>query len=207
MSAIVHKLDIQLVNWGANATIRVYVDGALLITFTGDAMGATGIAGFDSVFISQPNTLNATYVSEVIVADEDTRAFSLATLAPSAAGTTDDWTGAYTDVNETTINDATVVTTDTPVLDEQFDLGSLTAGSFQVRNVKIVARSENTVGSTVTTVALGVNSGGTIDPGSPQALTTAFVPLERFMSQNPVTAANWTQADTNALQVNLRSGD
>jgi len=206
MSATVHKIDIQLVNWGASATIRVYVDGALLITFTGNSVGATGIASFDSVFIPQPNTLNATFVSEVIVADEDTRDFSLSTLAPSAAGTTDDWTGAFTDVNEVTINDVTVVTTDTPGLDEQFNLTNLTAGSFQVRNVKIVARSANTVGSAVNTVALGVNVGGTVDPGAPQAVTTAFVPLERFMSQNPVTAANWTQTEADALQVNLRSG-
>jgi hypothetical protein len=201
------RIDMQVINFGALCTVNVWLNGALLFTFTGDVT-LPGMAAFDSVFLSRvPSISGESFgVSEIIVADEDTRAMSLQTLAPAGAGTTENWTGAYTDINEVVINDATVVTTNTPALDWQATLPALVAGAPGVRGVKIAARASTPAGSVATTVGLGVNSGGTINAGAQQSPTVPWETLERFMVYNPTTGQPWTTAQMNALQLNLRSG-
>jgi hypothetical protein len=201
------RVDMQVINFGGMCTVNVYLNGAFLFTFTGDVT-VSGMAYFDSVFLSYIPTLGGMYggVSEIIVADEDTRAMSLQTLAPAGNGTTENWTGAYTDVNEIVINDATVVTTNTAGQDWQCTLPALVAGAPGVRCVKIAARSSVPAGSVATTVGLGVNSDGTINAGAQQSPTVPWKTLERFMVYNPTTGQPWTTAQMNALQLNLRSG-
>ncbi len=152
------------------------------------------------------SSLNSGYWSEAIVSDSDTRTMSLVTLAPTALGTTHAWTGAYTDVSEITIDDSTKVTTNTPAQDEQFTLNALPSGTDGVLAVKVAARALATVAASASTLGLGVNSGGTVDPGTLQATTTSFATYERLMLLNPVTSAGFTRSEINLLQLNLRSG-
>lgn len=197
-----HRVDMQITSYGASATVNVYLDGTLLITFTGNVT-VSGMSNFDSVFVSR--FTNATVVSEVIVADEDSRSFSLVTMAPNANGTTQQWTGAVTDVNPTTINDANANFTNTAAQDQQYNLIDLPAGAFNIKACKIAARAMHTSGSTATGVQLGVNSGGTVNVGSTNSLTTAFTTYERYLATNPVSGVNWVQSDMNPLQVDIRS--
>ena len=93
-----------MVNFGVAATVTVYLNGALLIAYTGDVT-VSGMTGFDSVFLARI-TDGYLIASEIIVADEDTRGMSgLATLALTGVGSTDAWTGAYGMINQTTISD------------------------------------------------------------------------------------------------------
>lgn len=195
------QLDIQVINFGAAATVNVYVNSVRLISFTGN-VAAPGLVNLDQVAIAQTNSNSQVTISEVIVSTDDTRTFSLSTLPPTGPGRTDAWAGSFTDVNEIVMNDATSVSTNTAGLDEQFVVGTLPPGSLFTRSIMVSARASNTVGAVVTTVALGVNSGGTVDPGAPQALTTAWSNANRLMSVNPVTSAPWGTLP----QVNLRSG-
>jgi hypothetical protein len=206
-NSILVRIDMQVIGFGAAATVNVYLNGAFLFTFTGDVT-VPGMAHFDSVFLGLvPNLGGMSYgVSEIIVADENTLAMGLQTLPPSGAGTTEAWAGAYTDINEVTINDATVVTTNTAGLDWEATLPALVAGAPGVRLVKIAARSSVPVGSTATKVGLGVLSHAVIDPGALQSPTVAWETLERFMALNPTIGQPWTTAEMNALQLNLRSG-
>ncbi len=196
------RLDMQVISYGASATVNVYLNGVLLVTFTGDVT-VSGVSNFDSVYYSNNGNFS---LSEIIVADEDTRAFAgLATMAPTAAGSTDDWTGAYTDVNPTSINDANAVYTDTASEDEQFNLTDLPSGAFHIKAVVVSARVTSTVGATADKVALGFRSGGSVAVGTSQSTTTAWETKEEIFAQNPVTSADWVQSDMNALQVDLQS--
>jgi hypothetical protein len=198
------KLDVEVVNYGASAAVTVFWNGAAVIAFSGNA-AVPDMTDIDQAAQTGNSGATSTVISEVVIADQDTRAFSLVTLAPNAAGTTDNWTGAFTDVNETTVNDATVVSTNTATQDEQFNLTDLPSGAFAIKAVKEAMRAANTAGAAATDVALGINSGGSVDAGSPAGLTTAFATYERLMLVNPVTGIAFTTAEINALQVNLRS--
>ena len=200
---ILLKIDIQIINYGASATVNVWVDGVLVITYTGDVT-VSGVTSLDTVVLSS-DAGGSAYASEIIVADQDTRTLRLATLAPAGAGTTDAWTGAYTDVNEVVLNDATSVYTNATSQDEEFTLSTLPAGAVSIVALKAGARCSATAGSTPTNIAVGIRSGGTTSAGTPVGQTTAWTENERLMGVNPVTGLAWTQSAVNALQINLRS--
>lgn len=204
-SATLNKLDMQVISYGASATVNIYLNTTFLFSFTGN-VAVTGMTSFDSVFISEPGATGQSCHSEIIVADEDTRSFSLMTMAPISAGTTDAWTGLFSAVNPITINDANSVFTNTTGLDEQFNMTALPAGSFAVREVKVNARMSATAGSTATHVATGFNLSGTVSVGTPFGpLGTAFVDEESYYANNPVTSAAWTTTQLSTIQVDLRS--
>ncbi len=204
---LLKRFDIQLISYGATATVNIYVAGSLNLTFTGDVR-IGGLTTIDAVAVVRggnvPTVANG--YSEIIVADEDTRAFvGLATLVPTSAGTTDDWTGAYTDVNEITIDDATMVYTSTAAKDEQFNITNPLAGNYRVKAVGVVARATSTLAAAVNSVALGFNNAGTVAVGAPHLTTTAWTSELEIFAQDPTTSADWLLADMNALQVDLQS--
>lgn len=201
---VVTKVDMEVIDYGVNGTVNLYANGVLIVSYAGDIQ-AGGATALDCAAIWAGAGLGGGYISEMIVADEDTRLFSLATLAPNAAGDANAWTGAHTDINEPTVNDATTLHTDTPGLDAQVGLSEPPAGAFTVRGVYLSARVSKSVGATAGSVCLGVRNGGVTDPGTPQACTTAWTPAQRVMVQNPVTGNIWQLSEVNALQLNLRS--
>lgn len=203
-TSILYRLDIQIISYGAAATVNVYLDGAFMLTYTGDVT-VSGVTELDSVFLYNFSPAYDTYFSGFIVADEDTRTFELVTYAPSAAGDANAWTGAYTTVDETTLDDSDVVYTNTPDLDVQYNLTATPAGTFAVKQVKVAARAAITAGASAATLELGVKTGGTINVDAGHALTTAWETQERYMATNPVTAGAWTTAELDALQINLQS--
>lgn len=203
--AVINRIDVQLVNYGATATVNVYLNGTLLITFSGDVrvgalvnIDAVGLRGE----IAGGNFINC---SEFIVADEDTRSFpGLVTLALTGAGTTDDWTGVYSTINQTTLSDAAPNYTNVSDKDQQFNITDLPAGTFDIKAIKISARAAKAAG-TPTQIALGYNSGGAVAVGPTLALTEAYATYEELDSVNPVTGVAFVQSEMNALQLNARS--
>jgi hypothetical protein len=174
------------------------------MTYTGN-IAASGVSNLDQVWFYSSTSFNV-YYSEIIVADEDTRSLALVTLAPNAAGTTQQWTGAFTDVNETGVNDATYNVTNVTLQDQQYNLIDLPAGSFVVKNVMVSARANTSAGSVATQVALGVRSGTTVSVGAAQTAGVTYATFTQFIGPNdPNTGAPWTTAAINALQLNLRS--
>jgi len=198
----IRRIDVEIMNYGSSATINVYCDLALVISYTGD-VSISGVSNFSAVGLGGLVNIE---LSEIIVADEDTRTFSLVTNAPSAAGTTSAWTaGAYTDIDETTINDATVAYTDTADVNQQFNLINTPTGDFSVKAVKIAARATKSADASVGTLKLGINSGGTVNVDAGQSLTTGWGTYERYMQVNPITTNAFTEAEIDALQLNIQS--
>ena len=198
------KLDMQVISYGGSATVNIYTNGgaSVRVTYTGNVVAGTA-STLDSVIIT--NSGNTGFTSEVIVSDLDTRSLSLVTLAPSLAGTSNAWTGAFTDVNETTISDATLVSTTVSGNNFQCNLTDLPAGSFSIQGVKLVARSMK-AGAGITSVAPGIYTSATVNVPTATALSTTWTSVETlYQGTNPVTSSNWTSGDINGLQLNLQS--
>ena len=198
------SIDMQVTNLGASSTVRVYVSNVLVITYVGSTV-ISGIANLDcvSIFTYSGNFL----VSELIVGTADTRSMSLLTMAPNAAGDTNNWTtGTYANINPVTINDASVIAVNTTGQDFQANLIDLPVGSFgNVQAVKAIARAEITAGSVPTSLKLGVKTNSTVNVDAGQSLTTGFLSYERLMVTNPVTSAAWLASEMNPLQIDLQS--
>lgn len=201
-SSTLYKFDINITNYGISSNVKVYMERVLLIDFTGDVT-ATGVSSVDSVWLFGPGS--PWRVSEIIVSEEDTRLLSLCTLPINAAGDSNAFSGAFTDIDEVINSDADVMYTNTAGVDAQVNIADLPSGTFAIKAVKISARACKSTDASIGGLCLGVKSGGTINPGSSVAQAINFATSERIMAQNPVTANNWSPSDINNLQLNFRS--
>lgn len=199
------KADMQIINYGSSATVNIYINGqsSPLLTFTGDVTegGATSLDR--AILRGGPNWSS---VSEIIVADTDTRNLSLVTLAPNAAGDSSQWSGAYTNINSATINDASNITTATTGQTFQANLLALPTGNFEVLGVKLAARSLAS-GAGIGSVALGVKTNATVSVPAAVNLPVTWGTIETLYLNNPVTVAPWSTTEINALQINFESGN
>ena len=200
------RVDIQVTTWNnASTNIKVYLAGnsTAAINWTGSTTGI--FTNLDCFRYMSNGTNNHDWVSEIIIADEDTRAFvGVATLVPNGAGTVNTFdTGAYTDNDELVLDDSDMLQSATAAQEFECNLSNLPAGNFKIRGVKITARASK--GATGPgTLKLGIDSGGT-DNTVDQTLTTSLASYERVMPTNPVTSAAWTSTEVNALQADLVS--
>lgn len=200
LSGVVHKVDVQLINYGGAGTINVYLDSTLLMTYTGD-ISISGVTGFDSVMLYGTSAGGYFGVSEIIVADEDTRTMSLVACGPTGAGDANTFTtGTYAEIDETTNSDLDVMSDNTNGHAAQVAIIDLPAGTFSIKHVAVKARAVQT-GSAVSKLKLGVRSGATTNVDSSQTAPGYWGILERNMATNPITASKWQQSEIDSLQM------
>lgn len=198
----IHKIDLQIVDYGSSAVLRLYYEGSLVIEYNGD-ISITGVSSLNAIGILSPADVYIA-LSEFFVADEDTRLMRLKTLAPSAAGdTSTNWTGAYTDIDEVTLSDTDRIYSSTADADFQANLTGMPTGTYSVKAVKVAARAVDGSGSLG--MALGVKTGGTVNVGATETCIGYWQTKERLMTINPVSGVAWTPADIEALQLNIRA--
>lgn len=196
--------DIHIENYGENATITCYANGIQKLQYSGN-ISISGVSGFSNMSYTGENYYNGRGdVSEIIVADEDTRLFRLKTLAPNAAGDTNDWTGAYTDIDETSYSDVDKIYTGQSGNLFTSNLTGMPSGEWSVKAVKMVSRAVDGTGSLG--VKLGVKTNGTVNVGDVENCSGYWGSHERLMTVNPVTGVAWTPAEIEALQLAIESG-
>lgn len=196
-------MDMNIVDYGATATVTGYINGIQRVTFAGDTR-ISSITDLDRVAFAGADTW--CYMSEFIVADVDTRGMSLVTLAPNASGDSKvDWTGDYDAIDELQVSDSDLMYSNVNDAVAQVNLLPTPAGNFAVKAAVISARCSRGLSSTPTKIALGVKTGGSIDAGSDQSLDAAWATKNRIMETNPVTTNAWTTAELDALQLNLKA--
>lgn len=210
------RFDMQVVSYGASASVNVYVGGSLIISFTGDVT-VSGMTAMDCCVFGPATSGSGGryYFSEVMVADEDLRAWpGLVTLAPNATGATASWTGTWSTVNQTTLSDANPLYTNTAALDEMLKVTSLPSGTFVVKGVQAAARmAVSATGAVPTKVKLGwLNASGAtgatgsgFGSGSTKSLTGAYTTYDQLDTLNPVTGVAFTQAEVSGIQIDLES--
>lgn len=197
------KLDMH-VTYAVAGAIDVYLGGTLIMSYTGDVTSdsATTLDGF--VLGAHFTLLYSIWWSEAIAATVDTRTLGLVTLAPNGAGNANTFsTGAYTDVNEVTLSDATVATSTTAnqIFETTIDSTNM-AGVGTLVGVVVKARTQAGPTGPAHT-SLMVRVAGTDYLGASQALPGSLAPVMTVWATNPATSAAWVGSDLTAAGFNI----
>jgi hypothetical protein len=123
---------------------------------------------------------------------------------PTGAGTTGQWTGAYTDINEVKYNDGNFITSSAVADLSTFawgDVGTIPAG-LSIGGVGLWTRGKNNGGAAPQNYKLACRSAGTnsLTAGNVAGITTSFAPLGLRFLVDPATGLQWTAANFNAAE-------
>jgi hypothetical protein len=186
----------------ATGRFDLYLGGVLL---TGGS-GWAGTAGFTGSFVAVCNLDNGVggvYVTELILADEDTRGFNVVTVPALAVGALTAWTGTASDINEIVLNDTNSISSGTTGDLESFTIATPSISNIGIRAVAIGFRGSNSGGAPTRVEGL-LRLGGTnffsalVDPGA------ALVGRSIVFDTNPQTSSRFVIGDITAA--NLQYG-
>jgi hypothetical protein len=206
-AVVLARFDVQVLSFGASATVNVYVNGSLIISFSGDVT-VSGVSNVDAVALGNNiNVGNNFDASEIIVATDDTRSRTGLLTMAGTAGTTDDWSGTPSNVTGTTLSDVDPVSTNITAKDEQFNVTNLPSGTFSIDAIMIAARMAVSASPTATQIKMGYKNGANIGFGTGATKTpgTIYATSEQLDATDPTTSAAWVSADINALQLDFQS--
>lgn len=192
--SVLFQLDVHIV-YSTTGSVDVYKDNVSILSYSGDVTtdSATQLNKF---FLSSATTNDGSW-SEIIAADQDTRAMAIFTETLTGAGNTEIWTGAYTDVDETTINDADMLNTaNNDELAQFTHPTSLPAGNWDVLAVGSSVRLRRG-GSGPQNFQFNVRPAvaGTDHESADIAATASYAHYNYVWDLNPSGPAAWDVAD------------
>lgn len=191
-----------------NGILRLYKDGTLVATNETGTPLLMGTAGIAINQLRHNGGGGASSWGELIVQyNEPTLGYRVKNLAPNAAGTYTDWTGAYTDIDELgldTLDYNLIGGTGTQTYGYTDIAGGLQTG-MQVKGVCIACTADADIASTVTNQYY--NGSTLYDLGSGvNAQTDLFAsPITSYHTVNPGTSAAWTFAEINAAEFGFKA--
>lgn len=204
--AVLVRLDVYLKIHATEGVFRLYVDGAICIDYTGDTTAYRTNFVNRIGFGSTSTTSNGGVHSAAIIADIDTRPLTFHQRLPTGNGAETDWTGDYTSVDETGLNDAdfikatalddveTFTFPDLPVyaatqLLETLVISGRARNSGDIQEIKGIAR----VGSTNYEAPAVFDSSPT------------FLMQQWQLPLNPANGQPWTGADIDAAEFGVKA--
>lgn len=200
-----YKIDLS-VDYKVAGRVKLYLNQTLYIDYSGDVTAA-GATTLNNLIFGSQGSANSLYVSEIIVADEDTRPLSVKTLAPNATGDVTGWaSGGWAEIDDTTASDSDLAVSDTAGQVLAVNATGMPSGSsgLSVRAVKSVALAAR--GSTgPSKLALGVRQSSTNGFATGQTLDTGYGVVSTTWATNPVTGAAFTSTEIENLQLAYRS--
>lgn len=190
------KVD-WFINYAVMGSTILYVNGVNVCSFTGDVTtnGVTALNQFEL------GGLSGTVMewSEFIIATTDTRDMNLLTCAPQANGNTMAWTGSFSNVNPTTINDTSSISTSSNAQIAEFTCPSPPAGAFTVPAVSQSVRM--TVGASgpqhFRYIARPSSGSTNYDNGSDVAGSGTYANYYNIWATNPA-GGSWGTGDLGA---------
>lgn len=206
-STTMRKYDLHVV-YGSSGSIDLYEDGVSVLSYTGDVTtnSDTSVDGFHLGACANGSASgSASYWSEIIAHTQDTRNMSLATIPPSGAGASSDWTGAYTDVSETSIDTNELSTSSVNQLSEfAVTPATIITGSLSIRELVVTALARRG-DSGPQNLQLVVRSSGD-NFSSTQSLQTYHATAAYSWETSP-TGGSWTPTDLNSagFQIGVKS--
>lgn len=197
-----NTLDVRYENDGAKVNMQLYVNGALAREL--EYVGVVGFGQVESIQIGAAFTNGGAqqWMSEIIVADGDTRNARLNLLRPTAVGGETDWVGIATDLAD---NDPTSGMTSIAANERQtLDLSAYTgAGNISALVVATVALAgANAPQNMRHTVRMStVNYDGPSDIALGETLKYALTDFQI----NPGTSVPWISTDLTNLEMGFVS--
>lgn len=202
MSGNPNKFDVHVKYDDTEGEISIYYSGEIRLSYTGDTT-LSGITGLDQCgFYGNYYYLHCA-LSEVIIADEDTRDMELVTLAPNASGESNTFsTGSYTDVDEVTLTKTDLIWADSDGEAILINLGSLSTERI-VRAVKVNALGIN--GLSNFGLKAGIKTNSAIYSGETVLCEPGWKPAEALYQKNPATSNYFTSGEINSLQAYVKA--
>lgn len=204
------QIDVHL-KVHASGTFNVYKNGSIVVTFAGDTTGDAANTGLIH-FFGQTSSSNDMDLSQVIVTDTvDTRGWVLATLTPNGAGTTNAWTGAYTDIDDTTYDEADYLSVTTTAALATFAASNIDSAytGATVKAVAVALRAEIDIASAVTSLKAALRVSGTDYLSSTLSGPTNDAVShsgQAIWETDPSTSSAWASLSAvNAAEVGLKS--
>jgi len=191
----VYKLDFY-VDYGVSGVAIVYIGGNEIIRYEGD-LTISGISNFNRAFCRGYGN-GSHFISEIIIADEDTRLMSLKTMKPVADGDVNEWNGTYANIDETEYNDNDTIYTDVPDKTYNCELSDIPSGNFICKALKAAHRVTDGVGGMG--LQIGFKTNGTQYLGDTKVLGGVWELGEEIWHYNPDTMNRFTTTELNALQ-------
>ncbi len=202
-------LDLHINVANSGGEITAYVNEVSVVSYTGDTLADT--ASFGRIeFNGFTSGTEEMFISQVIVADEDTRAWVLMTHQATGAGATTDWpSGTYADIDEAGYDaDDFISTPDVDDIDT-FAAANVNAAftNYTVKAVAVAMRGNIATDSPVGDVQAAVRWGGTdyfsADLSLPKDGSDHSV--QHVFGVNPATSAAWDQTAVNAAEIGVKS--
>lgn len=200
-------VDVELTLDATTGRFAVYTDAVELVSFVGNT-NPTAASGMARVRMQGCCTSYEHWISEILIANTDTRTMRCIAIEPTAAGSRNDWTGTEADIDDDVANTSNMITTNTSgdvaLFSATPQLGTIPAGN-QIDAVALnVHAARGTSGPT--TLQPGLKAGTTEDWGAMATLSLGFEPFRSIWAQNPDTAAPWTESDIDALEIGVKAG-
>lgn len=199
MEDSLQTIDMSVVGNDASGSVTVYVAGTERMTATIDL---SAVVSIDNLKIGP--TANRRYTSQIIIADESTIGWRLATYYPSGAGATGNWTGDHTAVDEVRYSDADFIYSASADQVETYTASGPSLTGYVVRAVGVYCRAHRGA-SGPQNLQLAVRVNGTDYFSSSKALSLGFDSYGNIWSANPDTAVDWLTSQISAVQPGVKS--
>jgi hypothetical protein len=202
------RIDVHIKMHDTTGVFLIYVDGTLAATHTATDTILTAATTLDWMRIRSPGgSLGVTsYTSAILVADEDTRPLTVAQVLPSASGANSAWTGLFSAIDDTGIDDTDFISSDTlnavstyatPAL-----ASGLTGGTYTIVAVAISGRVSAKAGRDV---ALTLYTNTATYPATDGVDANLFLnPRQTIWHNNPATSTAWTPTEASGCQIGAK---
>lgn len=197
-----HKVDMQVVDYGAAGTVRCYYDGLLVVEYTGD-LTIAGVADLDHVGgFGAGGTSGPNVISEVVAHTSDTRGMSVCTHFITGAGTSNTMaSGTSADLDEASLTVSDYVAAEVAGQAIRCALSAAPEG-YVCAGVKVDAFVVR--GATgPSTAEVGITVGGVDRLSAAQAVDLGWDTRSHVLETNPGTGAPFTLEDLDGMELTL----
>lgn len=200
-------IDIHVVRNISSGVFQIYKNGVSVFNFTGDT-DTTSVPGM-IYFEGMTTSTREMDISQVVVADESTIGWKVATLSPTGNGANTAWTNDYLNVDEFVYDNTDFIETNSVGVIETYTTSGINAAysTYNVKAVAVAARMSNDSGSSVADVQFVVRVSGT-NYTSPNAGLTKDgneYSKQYIWNTNPNTSSAWSQAQVNGAEIGVKS--
>ena len=206
ITGLVMRFDISAKYAATGGFVEVWMNGVLLVSYTGDTSSDNG-PNVSRINYGSVNTYT-TSISAMIIATESTKTLTLVERRPSGNGALAEWTGSYADIDELAYSDTDFITPTALNQISTFTFPALPAPLAGYEVQAVVESGRGQLGASSPTSFEGVarvsGTNYTKAVGSPIPSTFGGG-LQSIWSVNPATGLIWTQAEVEAAQFGYKA--
>ena len=192
---------------GGVCTAELFLDGVLVATASLSGSNRGLKRGFydypfTATYVTGDDQSNWAVFSELIYADEDTRGMRVKTIPPTGNGAETAWIGTYADVDESSTDTASILTTEAAAI-ETFAHSTTLAEGTPIKALCLGALSACAASDGIEAV-LRLDSVN-YSQDLLKALVAGENPNHSLWQVNPATSAAFTASEVNALQFGFKN--